>query len=755
MLNDTIREFIYENSNEFFRCKLKLNTAYGWKYDTEFLINHFAEFDSETQKKIIKESSENQRLGIFEHQFQSIGYVDSEEKYNLLIDLIKSYYDNDLLNDTIHEFIYKNSNEFFRCKLKLNTDYGWKYDMEFSINHFAEFDKETQNEIIVLVSEPHRIELFKHQFQAIGYVDSKERYNALVELIRTYNYRVNYHYGNYNAYLLKDSIFKYIYENSNVYYWLNLTFIFDFLKFKKSKYRYYLRNWFVKSYQHVISIIDINVVGNHGNYNKLIDYHNSINNYIIQELKKIFIQDKAIQSRLEDIKAIVYEPFFNEIAAKSSDEFKLKLFFEGYSSELDETLLEKYVLHYLGEDFQDKDIKDNIITYMNSLKQIGDDNEFLDLEIGIKIAMKKIEKEECVLLIRNIYDNQTNFCKIKMYLNQYVNLTKEEAEKEIYRIFRHQYFRLRYSDKMKFIKKAKEQLPNFKHEQLRKIETAIKDRKDEDGNDIVKVYFKDIWFENGKFKVLLNEDDTNPIYSKWYYWDFAKEGFNILQSYFSELQKGYTLTITISQKGEILRTEELEKGLEELEMLIVVVIKHKSPIEKEIKQIAENNLDDYENRYALLTLKDIKKLTNEENSECVSYLFDNLLKTNIPIYVAETLSDQNNFEKIGSWLFTIPVNESEYAIVWESQKLDRATHLFKIEKEKYTEILNNIKDYIFDEQELFKRRRLHSSSADDIALKNKLCYWTHIDHDWRTDCRKWYNDIKQLIPNLEERKIKK
>ena len=365
----------------------------------------------------------------------------------------------------------------------------------------------------------------------------------------------------------------------------------------------------------------------------------------------------------------------------------------------------------------------------------------------IKYLLDKLQsnKNEYTYLINWLYSTNSDYCKLMLYIYDFVKPTNAEITKEFTRIFKEQHkrFLVTKAEKDRFETKARQQMPDFQTKWLRNIKpsTFLGTVKENEGNKVYHTSYENIYFENESFKIKLSETNGEEVFSKSKEWGFSKLYFNLLQDYFNHRQLSQYIRVTVNQKNEILTTNELIDDLRELQKNILVVwLRHK----KELRDTSNRSFDKLDNDLKILSNKDIKRITNEENSECVGYLFDNQPDRFLPIYVLELSTNEYSISSVGSWLFSIPLKNNEVAIVWESVKLDRATHIFKCLEKDYETVLKNIENYLMGENTL-KRSRLSSKDAENVALQEELFYETSLQHDWVSDCKNWYDDVKMVL----------
>ena len=382
------------------------------------------------------------------------------------------------------------------------------------------------------------------------------------------------------------------------------------------------------------------------------------------------------------------------------------------------------------------------------LGKISTESSFNEVHDILKFVKDRYNKEQYVEIVKSVYSMKSDYCKVKLFLYEIIQLSDEQVKKDFSIIFKGQYFKLLKQEKLLFLKMAKRQLPDFKKEMLKKINVSAIYKTNDDGSTEYHAFYKDIHFNNGFFAIKLN--DEKDIYCKPREWAFSRSAFNILHDYFSKTQNKQILRITLNSINQIDTTSELVEDLQELEKNILVIMLQKRSLDDKINRVAKNIK---EAEYVKLSNKDIKRITQEENSENVQYLFENLSNNYKPVYVNELISDDslNITKSIGSWLFPIPLSQNDIAIVWESVKLDRATHIFKTDKKQFESDFMKIQEFLHTPSS-YKRKRLNSNESDDRTLQLNLNYWCRVDHDWINQCDTWYLKMKTLMPYLLERK---
>ena len=102
-----------------------------------------------------------------------------------------------------------------------------------------------------------------------------------------------------------------------------------------------------------------------------------------------------------------------------------------------------------------------------------------------------------------------------------------------------------------------------------------------------------------------------------------------------------------------------------------------------------------------------------------------------------------------SLLYSIPINEYEIAIIWESLELEKAkrTHIFKCDRNEFKSIFNDIEINLSTQIKI--RSKLNSSDYENVNYQKKLRYISGINHD-NQNYKKWESDLFELLPELKE-----
>jgi len=479
--------------------------------------------------------------------------------------------------------------------------------------------------------------------------------------------------------------------------------------------------------------------------------HNLLTNIGKVENDSEYENLKAILQKYRKIAPYTYENSDWLSYIQINKEYLLKLWIDGFESNISLDIAIELSSKINGIVCIDEIKYDIIRERINNIGVVDSEKSYTLLNELLTFVKNNTSEEFYNPIFSNVYKNKSDYCKIKMYINDFVDLSNEKAQIDFQRIFSGQYFKLLKSEKTVFLRKAKKQLPDFNEKILKNINIGNRLQINEDGISVYQVYYNDIYFNNGFFSIKIFDKNGEETFCKPHEWYFSKVTFNLLQSFFSAKQQKQYLRVTIDNRNNILSTPELVDDLTELEKNILVIIlqnKSNSDVIKEIDKTIKPK------EYETLSNTDIKRITNEKNSECVQYLFENITEAYKPIYVAEILNTGNSISAhIGSWLFYLPLNNDEFVIIWESIELGRATHLFKTTKNKFDEILKEIQIYLFSPSEN-KREKLNSNNSEDTELQSKLNHWLRVDHDHNNKCKKWYSTMQELIPSLQNRELR-
>ena len=295
------------------------------------------------------------------------------------------------------------------------------------------------------------------------------------------------------------------------------------------------------------------------------------------------------------------------------------------------------------------------------------------------------------------------------------------------------YFTLSLEERKIFNKKAKAKMAEeIKASMLKKrepwhfVEKAVIQENQE--IEIYTASWKSIWFGDGFIRFCM---DSKPSFSHQFKWDFSEEKFNFLYEYIS----GKRLKeLKITAKNDFIKSVEGLDELEELIWKILIIQEVETSNGTTIRGIGQNRIP-------------VNMLLR---NQCIQLLNNFQLKELEPTRVLEKTFNPIN-GGIGvdvSLLYSIPVNEYEIAIIWESLELEKAkaTHIFKCLRKEYENIFSEIENYLSGTLKV--RSSLNSKDADFISQQNKLRYLCRIEHD-NFNFSKWEKSLYEILPELK------
>jgi cold shock CspA family protein len=294
------------------------------------------------------------------------------------------------------------------------------------------------------------------------------------------------------------------------------------------------------------------------------------------------------------------------------------------------------------------------------------------------------------------------------------------------------YFSLSPVERSRFNKKATAQMgEEIRSSMLKKREPWRLISKDElSGQRTFEATWKSIWFGEGHISFCMDKDSN---FSPPVVWDFSEDKFNLLYDYITG--KKLNKLIVSVQKGVIVDVS----GLEELEEVIWKVL-----ITRELEDIGNTgSRGSGENRIPInMVLR----------NQCIQFL--NKLQVNdfVPTRILEKSFNLNrdSFNVDISLLYSIPIENEEIAIIWESLELEKskATHIFKCKESEYNTIFSEIEVYLSSNTKV--RSSLQSTEKHNVKKQIELKYLCRIDHD-NFSFSKWENSLYRVFPELSYR----
>ena len=296
------------------------------------------------------------------------------------------------------------------------------------------------------------------------------------------------------------------------------------------------------------------------------------------------------------------------------------------------------------------------------------------------------------------------------------------------------YFTLNSEERKIFNRKAKSIMKeDLKTSMLKKKEPWQFIEKLEEEEGFVSIFsasWKSIWYGDKNIRICI---DSEPSFTKPYYWEFSEEKFNLLYDYISG-KRLKDIKIYVSN-NRIIKIE----GLDDLEEII-----WKVQIQKEI-ETGENGISRGIGTNKIPTNMILR-------NQCIQLLNKLQLREFEPTRILEkTLNIIKGGLSVDiSLLYSIPINDYEIAIIWESLELEKskATHIFKCLRSEYDNILLDI------EKHLSSKLKVRSSlnSIEDIEQNKKLRYLCRIDHD-NFNFNKWENSLYEILPEFKDKTL--
>lgn len=359
-------------------------------------------------------------------------------------------------------------------------------------------------------------------------------------------------------------------------------------------------------------------------------------------------------------------------------------------------------------------------------------NEVSDDEIIKKLMIAHRMDENFTSKIYKLYSKLPPSIKLKLWLNDIYG-------KFDYKLFSNYYFTLNSNDRKIFNRRAKAFMSEEITTSIYKLKEPWKlfETLYNENHELVQIYsatWKSIWFRDGYILICI---DKEPKFSEPYIWDFSEEKLNLLNEYISG-KKLSELKITVI--GNKIKNIE---GLDYLEEII-----WKLEIQREIysENIGSNILH---------ITRDLKIPANMLiKNRCIQFLNQLQLIELEPTRIIEKIYNlkSNSITIDVSLLYSIPINNFEIAIIWESLELEKSkrTHIFKCSSDEYKNIFNDIENNLVNQIKI--RSKLNSSDFEDVNYQKKLKYLSGINHD-NLDYKKWESDLFELLPELKNHNI--
>lgn len=380
-----------------------------------------------------------------------------------------------------------------------------------------------------------------------------------------------------------------------------------------------------------------------------------------------------------------------------------------------------------------------------------DDNEFVLLD-PFRIIINQSPKEQISQILKNLnlyFHCQKQLCEDlrvpePLTLNDFERIYLTQVSTDMllkfwindiidffdFNSYCYYYFTLNLEERKIFNKKVKALMKEeIKKSLLKQREpwVLLEDDK-EKGIQIYSATWKSIWFMDRGIKLFIDKESS---FTQFFPWEFSEEKFNLLYDYIS----GKRLKpLQVSAKGDkILSIEGLEQ-LEELIWKVQIQREVESGERVGIKNIGTNRIP-------------VNMILRNQCIQLLNRLQVNELE---PTRVLEkTVNIDNGGISVDiSLLYSIPLNQNEIAIIWESLELEKskATHIFKCLSSEYEDIFSQI-GYNLTTQ-LKMRSRLRSSENEEMVMQKSLRYLTNIDHN-NFKYERWENSLFEILPELK------
>ena len=405
------------------------------------------------------------------------------------------------------------------------------------------------------------------------------------------------------------------------------------------------------------------------------------------------------------------------------------------NTDLDEAILLTNILKLENSiKYSEQKLNSNINFWLLWFSDL-ESNKFIKSLIGLsdediikKFMIAQLKDKNFNVKVNKLYTSLPPSIILKLWLNDIYG-------KFDYKLFSNYYFTLNSSERKVFNKRAKAFMKEeitasiYKQKEPWKLISTFNCEK----GDLVRIYsatWKSVWFRDGYILICIEKE---PKFSEPYFWDFSEEKMNLLNEYISG-RKLTELKITV--------IEDKINNIEGLDCLEEVI--WKLEIQREI-----NTGNDGKN--ILHKTSNLKIPTNMliKNS-CIQFLNKLQIKELEPTRIIEkNYNLKNGSITIDvSLLYSIPINNFEIAIIWESLELEKSkrTHVFKCNSDEYNIIFNDIENNLVNQIKV--RRKLNSCDFEDVNYQKKLKYLSGINHD-NFDYKKWESDLFELLPELK------
>jgi cold shock CspA family protein len=641
---------------------------------------------------------DDEKESVSKQFFEELGDVDSKDKYNRVRALIHTALITKDKGELLAK-IYERLNK--QCKIYYWLDnYTIEVDLDnlayqMSCASFESLEKSYTLTYKKLANDIERNDLTMLYLEKIGHIDSNEKFNRVTIWLTVLNEKVDWwaefliNVFNQCSVVYKADLFITYGQFSNVFDDTVLDKILNELDIL------YLYDFFIKLidplteknttyYYNGYSFLKIHLEEN--------DFLNTANNKygsssVFQYQGELLTNERFVK-KLSFIKIITN--FITQRKTELAEQAK---------STIDGADIEAITL-----------LIRNLDAFNYSIKQVCAD-------LGMESNCFKLDIERFVVEMNNVE------CKLKCWLYDLISHFD-------FNTYANYYFTLSLQERKIFNKKAKAIMgDSLQKSMLRKREpwTFIESKITDDSSEIClyEATWKSIWFQNGCIKVCM---DKQPNYTNSFDWKYSEEKFNFLFEYISgrRLKK---LSITVSD-DQVLSIH----GLENLEEVIWKIL-----LEKEVKEKGNQGI-----KGIGINKVPVNMIVR---NQCIQLLNNLQLKEFEPAVVYERTTSPIAQSVDVSFLYSIPINDRDIAIIWESIELEKskATHVFKCLRSEYKQVFSDI--HLFISEMLTVRSKLNSINEEDVTKKKQMRYLCRIDHD-NFDFSKWKDTLYDIVPEL-------
>ena len=601
-----------------------------------------------------------------------------------------------ILKDKTIDVRFKFISDYFRDKLadKPSEEQLKYFNFIKSISSYQNPFKE----IFEKLTDPKEQDtVLKESLEIIGIIDNEEKYSRVNSLASLSELDEN----------VKERFLLTIINECNIHYQVKQ--FLDYLQFRKGNKQQQLINLFknldiISFYSFCLELLNPLAKINTHYYN---NGYSFLKIYLEKKDYIIETNNKYGYSSIFSYKGVL----LNESLFEAKIEFfrTISLFIEGNLNKIEESA--KSII-----ETGDFELISKFLKNYHSFYQVNNQICF-DLQINVSI-------------FPDIESYIVDLCDTAQLLKFWVNGLIEYFNFNTYCFY---YFTLSLEERKIFNKKAKAKMgEEIKASMLKKREPwQFVEKVVLEDNIEIEIYtasWKSIWFGDGFIRVCM---DSKPSFSQQFKWDFSEEKFNFLYEYIS----GKRLNeLKITATGDFIKSVQDLDELEEIIWKILIIKEVETTNGTTIRGTGSNRIP-------------VNMLLR---NQCIQLLNKFQLKELEPSRVLEKTFNpiKGGMGVDVSLLYSIPINEYEVAIIWESLELEKAkaTHIFKCLRTEYENIFSEIENYLSGNLKV--RSSLNSKDADAISQQNKLRYLCRIEHD-NFNFSKWEKSLYEILPELK------